>query len=305
MLDSWAVRHASLKKQIAGWMFEYRHLKQAACIRALCEAEAKAIRDFGLRNPVAIIPNGIHLPQEACLAHSSSASEVNDECLFGSDGKRTLLYLGRIHPKKGLENVLNGWMVNRSPAQDMRSPKGAVQYRDWRFVIAGWDELSHENALKRCASARRIPWVDLRDEPSMTELSAASVVFAGPQFGESKRRWYEACDAFILPSFSEGLPMVVLEAWSYGKPVLMTPHCNLSEGFSEGAAIRIEPSIESISNGLGILRRHSAQELTEMGQRGRTLVSDRFTWSRVASDLLAVSRWLVDGNSMPECVMLN
>ena len=305
MLDFWAVGHASLKKRVAGWMFEYRHLKQASCIRALCEAEAQAIRGFGLRNPVAIIPNGIHLPREESLAPSASTSEVNEEVLPGDGGKRTLLYLGRIHPKKGLENVLNVWTVNRWHDQDLRCSKDTVQQGDWRFVIAGWDELSHENALKRCASARGIPWVDLRDKPSKSDLSAASVVFAGPQFGKSKRRWYEACDACILPSFSEGLPMVVLEAWSYGKPVLMTPQCNLPEGFSGGAAIRIEPSVESISNGLAVLRRHSAQKLTEMGQRGKNLVSDRFTWSTVASDLLAVSRWLVDGDTMPECVMLD
>jgi poly(glycerol-phosphate) alpha-glucosyltransferase len=180
-----------------------------------------------------------------------------------------------------------------------------VQGESWRLVIAGWDELSHENALKRCATANEIPWVDLRDKPSRSDLSAASVVFAGPQFGKSKRHLYESCDAFILPSFSEGLPMVVLEAWSYGKPVLMTPQCNLPEGFVEGAAIRIEPSVESISSGLALLRRHSAKELTEIGQRGRTLVSERFTWSRIANDLLAVSRWLVDGDPMPDCVMLD
>ncbi len=70
----------------------------------------------------------------------------------------------------------------------------------------------------------------------------ATVTFPGALFGEDKRAAFHYCDGFILPSLSEGLPMVLLEAWACGKPVLMTPQCNLPEGFDAGAAVRIEPT---------------------------------------------------------------
>ena len=65
----------------------------------------------------------------------------------------------------------------------------------------------------------------------------------GPQFDTAKRASYRNSEAFVLPSFSEGLPMAVLEAWSHGKPVLMSSGCNLPQGFSANAALRIEPTV--------------------------------------------------------------
>jgi glycosyltransferase involved in cell wall biosynthesis len=60
--------------------------------------------------------------------------------------------------------------------------------------------------------------------------------FLGPLFGQEKDAAYRACDGFILPSLSEGLPMAVLEAWAHAKPVMLTPECNLPEGFTAEAA---------------------------------------------------------------------
>src|SRR5262249_35549403 len=63
MLDPWAVDNSGFKKRIARWLYEDRHLGGATCIHALCTAEADAIRDFGLENPICIIPNGVEVPQ--------------------------------------------------------------------------------------------------------------------------------------------------------------------------------------------------------------------------------------------------
>ncbi|MFX8012207.1 glycosyltransferase, partial [Acinetobacter baumannii] len=77
-----------------------------------------------------------------------------------------------------------------------------------------------------------------------------NVVFTGAQYGEDKRRTFAAATFFVLPSMSEGLPMSVLEAWAAGKPVLMTPECNLPAGFDSGAALEIGFDEESIRRGL-------------------------------------------------------
>ena len=292
MLDAWALRHSALKKRVAGWLFENRNLRQAACLHALCEAEAKSYRDYGLRNPICIIPNGIDLPEV-----NSQWSAVSG---LGTERRKVLLYLGRIHPKKGLANLIRAW----SKIQKAESRK---QKSEWVLAIAGWDQGGHEDELKHLCDELGIAWGDVRTGGTTGQRSVVSgqwsVVFLGPQFGDAKAACYRNCDAFILPSFSEGLPMVILEAWAYGKPVLMTPQCNLPEGFRANAAIRIEPNVESIVQGLQELFRTPHSALRNLGDNGQALVAGRFAWPKIATDMKSVYKWLLGGGAKPECVV--
>ena len=107
--------------------------------------------------------------------------------------RKVLLYLGRLHPKKNLANLIRAW----NDSQRWRSDS-------WVLAIAGWDQGGYERELKRIAAS-------------------PSVVFLGPQFGAAKSECYRAFDAFILPSLSEGLPLPVMEAWAYAQPLLLKP----------------------------------------------------------------------------------
>ena len=129
------------------------------------------------------------------------------------------------------------------------------------------------------------------------------ISFLGPKHGADKDALLNRADAFVLASHSEGLPMAVLEAWAYRKPVLMTPQCNLQEGFVAGAAIRTQPDSRSIAEGLEILFSMSDSELRRMGLRGRRLVEERFTWPQVALNMKEVYEWMLGGGSPPSCVI--
>src|SRR5262249_14830197 len=107
-----------------------------------------------------------------------------------------------------------------------------------------------------------------------------------------------------LPSLSEGLPMTVLEAWSYAKPVLMTPECNLPEGFSADAALRIGSSAYQIAAGLNQLFEMSDDDRAAMGTRGRTLVARQFSWPRIGEQMRTVYEWALSGGPRPESVRL-
>jgi glycosyltransferase involved in cell wall biosynthesis len=95
----------------------------------------------------------------------------------------------------------------------------------------------------------------------LSSVSKSSVLFLGPAFGETKDALLRRASAFILPSFSEGLPMSVLEAWSYRLPVLMTDHCNLPEGFAADAALRIGTDAASIAESMRLLLRSPISDL--------------------------------------------
>jgi poly(glycerol-phosphate) alpha-glucosyltransferase len=254
------------KKRIAALLYENQHLREAACLRALSEAEAQSIRSYGLRNPICVIPNGVDLPD---LRESDTKTQ--------SESRKTLLYLGRLHPKKNISNLIRAWneTFNSQPVSGDR----------WVLAIAGWDQGGYESELKHIAAG-------------------PSVVFLGPQFGADKSECYRACDAFILPSLSEGLPMTVLEAWAYAKPVLMTDECNLPEGFSARAAVRIGCSSDEIAAGLKQLSEMNDDDREAMGIRGRTLAATNFSWPRIGEQMRDVYEWALGGGAVPKSVRL-
>ena len=128
MLESWAVRNAMWKKRIAALLYENQHLRQAACLRALTEAEAQSIRSYGLSNPICVIPNGVDLPD---LRETNAKSQ--------SANHKTLLYLGRLHPKKNISNLIRAWN------ETFKSQRAGGDR--WVLAIAGWDQGGYEGKL--------------------------------------------------------------------------------------------------------------------------------------------------------------
>jgi glycosyltransferase involved in cell wall biosynthesis len=193
-------------------------------------------------------------------------------------GRKVLLYLGRLHPKKGLSILLRGWKT------------ASRRERDWVLMIAGWDQGGHRRELEQ-----------LTRELNLDD----SVQFIGPLFGEARDAAYQKANAFVLPSLSEGQPLVVLEAWSHARPVIMTPECNLPEGFEEGAAISMSSTVEDAAVALGKLFGSAESTLREMGRRGRDLLIRKFSWSQIASEMFDVYKWVLGCSAPPKCVVFD
>ncbi len=279
MLDPWALRNSAWKKHLARALWENAAHRSAACFHVNSEAEYTSAVRFGLRNAICVIPNGIDLPDlEQQIADNKPPA--TDTRHLTSD-RRVLLYLGRLHPKKNLANLIRAWKVILSSHSS--GPNS------WRLAIAGWDQGGYGARLRQLT-------IDLG--------LATNVTFLGQQFGEHKDACYRACDAFVLPSLSEGLPMAALEAWAYAKPVLMTPECNLPEGFAADAALGIGASPNETAAGLRQLLEMTDGERKQMGIRGRTLVAEKFSWPRIGQQMRAVYKWVLGGGTPPETVRL-
>lgn len=267
MLDAWAVQNSAWKKKLAAGLFERAHLEEAACLHALCAAEAESIRAYGLRNPICIVPNGIDIPPAAPTPRLPvwSGRVPADQ--------KVMLFLGRIHPKKGLMPLVKAWAVMRE--------------LPWHLVVVGWDQGGHQAELEAMVRALRL---------------SERISFCGPLHGAEKAAAYAAAEAFILPSFSEGLPMTVLEAWAHGKPVLMTAACNLPEGFSAGAALEIFTEPDRLAQALLHVAGWPEKDRAAMGARGRVLAEKTFNWDHIAGELLAVYRWVAGQGPQPDSV---
>ena len=272
MLDPWAVQNSAWKKKMVASWFERQHLRTAACLHALCQPEAEAMRQYRLTNPIAVIPNGIDLPSLDAMQEAATPAWSDR---VPSD-KKVILFLGRIHPKKGLKSLIEAWAMSQATV------------KDWCLVIAGWDENGHRAELEAQVKSNGLE---------------ETVLFVGSQLGKDKTASYARAEAFILPSLSEGLPMSVLEAWSYRLPVLMTPQCNLPEGFQANAALYFEPTTEGNLKVLQKLSKLSQTNLLELGSNGYRLVQEKFTWEKVSEQMAEVYQWVLTGKEKPDCII--
>jgi poly(glycerol-phosphate) alpha-glucosyltransferase len=262
MLDPWALRNSSWKKRLVGNAIEYRFLRDVDCFHALNVSEARSIREFGVSKPICVIPNGTTLPDGVKVGSGLA------------EPKRRILFLGRIHPKKGIEDLLKAWALLKKD-------------HNWMLTIAGWDDGGHLNAYR-----------ELTDQLGCAD----SVEWFGSAYGEVKDRLFRSSSAFILPSYSEGLPMSIIEAMSYGLLVLMTPECNIPEAFNAGAAIKIETGYCGIQAGLDQMLAMSDAELIGLGGAGRLLVEKSFTWDQQVLRMQGVYDWMLGNADEPDCM---
>lgn len=265
MVDSWALKNSAWKKKLIGCLFEYNNLHAADCLHALCKSEYDSMRQFGLKNPIAIMPNGYNLPSNVIFNRTHE--------------KKVMLFVGRIHPKKGIRELISAIKLVKEEVPEL--------LHKWEFRIAGWDQNGHIQEL-------------------MTQTTALGldehVKFIGSVYGEKKDMEMRSANAFVLTSFSEGLPMSVLEAWAYKLPVLMTDYCNIPEGFESNAAIRVKTEPESIKEGLLAMLAMEEERLNEIGENGYNLVKERFTWEQIAQQSIDIYKWLKGQGEKPKFV---
>lgn len=260
MMDPWAMRNSRWKKKLMFLFQERRVLDRVDCFHALNQSEADSIRQLGYRQRIEIVPNGTDLPDRDGINLSTNEST-----------KKKIVFIGRIHPKKGIAELLEGWGRLRERSPDLLA--------GWKLVIAGWDDGGHLEGYRQQAEKGGL---------------AASVEWPGKVYGAEKDALLRQAACFILPSFSEGLPMAVVEAMGYGIPVIMTEACNIPEAFSAGAALRIEPNPESIGEGIVQFVEMEASEVHAMKVNARDLAESQFTWDQQVKRMQEVYLSLVD-----------
>jgi glycosyltransferase involved in cell wall biosynthesis len=168
---------------------------------------------------------------------------------------RQVLYLGRLHPLKGLEILLDAWATVTRP--------GAAA-GPWELVIAGPDEQGTRARLE--AQART--------------LGLTNLTFPGPLYGEAKRRALAEADLFALPSRTENFGIAVAEALAAGLPVITTKGTPWSE-IEGSCGWWVDANAGSIAQALAAAMRLSDAERAAMGARGRELVAAKYQWDAV------------------------
>jgi glycosyltransferase involved in cell wall biosynthesis len=268
MLEAWELANKRLKKRLYSLLFQHRALEQASCLRALSEQEASDYRSYGLRNPIAIVPNGV-----------ATISRVNPAAFLDKyphlKERRLVLFLSRVHRKKGLLELLQAW------------PSVARRHSDVHLLIAGAEFEGSGVAARQMVQTLGI---------------SHAVTFCGVLNGADKISALSAATLFCLPSHSEGMSVAVLEALSIGLPVVITRACNV-DGVAESGAGYVTSPIpaelaDAISAGMSLTR----QGWLSMSESARLLAQCRYSWSQSGDAMRSVYDWLL-GGPMPNCAM--
>ncbi len=253
MLEPWPLAVHVRRKSLAlrtyqGWILRY-----AAAVHATSQAEAANLRRLGLtQSPIFVIPNAVDAPPE-----SESLAETQPR---PADARKRLLFLSRIHPKKGLDLLLRAW--------------AALRPVDWELAIVGHGDPAYVQEVKRLAAS----------------LKVANVAFHAHVDGEEREAMFAQSSAFILPTYSENFGNVVAEAMARGLPVITTTGTPWDVVAERKLGWYVPPNLDGVQQALIELLATDHRVLTAIGTRGRQYVKDNLLIDAVTPRLLEMYR---------------
>ena len=266
MTAPWAMRHKRWKKLPVWWAFQKRDLMSAALVHCTTDLEAGWNACLGLKRAV-VVPLGTDLPETGGLAEhrgpvrplgEEPAEDVQGMKAAGVRGGLRVLFVGRIYPVKGLDNLVRAAGLLKEAGMDLA------------FRLVGPDQDGHRAELEKL----------------IRTLGLCNIAFTGALHDGALAREYAACDVLVLPSFSENFGGVVVDALAHGKPVIasqFTPWKVLEE---KCCGWWVDNSPESLAATLRVVAGLSRDELAKMGRRGRSLVESSYTWGAVGRAML-------------------
>jgi len=265
MLEPWSLEQKIFKKKIALSLFQNKDLKNADCIHATATLEAENIRNLGYVNPIAVIPNGIDL--KAFPNFKKSQTVV-----------KKILFLSRIHQKKGIENLIEAWSQITTSVKE-----------DWSIAIVGNGEEKYIEELQ-----------NLLIEKGLSE----QIFIKGPMYGEDKLKEYQDADLFVLPTYSENFGIVIAEALACNTPVITTKGTPWEELETTQSGWWIDIGIEPLKAALEEALQTPPETLQQMGENGRKLVEEKYSIEAVAKQMLELYEWILEKGERPEFVNL-
>jgi glycosyltransferase involved in cell wall biosynthesis len=269
-LEPWRLKHKKWKKHIYFSVLCRPMMEEAACMHAVSTGEADGIRTLGYRGPIAVIPNGVNPDEFMSLPDPTEA----DLIWQGLAEKRVVLFLSRLSPEKGIDQLLPAWKRIAS----------RPSYQDAMLVLAGPDDRGYQQVI--------------RSEISRLGIDN-SILLTGLVSGRQKMALISRADLYVLPSYSEGFSNSLLENFAAGKPALITDGCHFPEVVEAGAALCVQPESSQLFEGLSTMLDKDSATLKEMGNRGRKLVLENYTWDVSVRKLLTLYSLILSGGTIP------
>ena len=271
MAENWSLNRSRIQKQIAWQWYEKKNLESASLFHATSEMEKISIQQLNFKQPIAQIPIGVDLPNFSQDYGRNLLIELFPEL----SEKKWLLFLARLHPKKGLENLLQVWH------------ELAYFFPDWHLIIAGSDWNGYRNQL-----IKLVEELDLNKQ----------VTFTGMLVGETKESALANADLFVLPTYSENFGIAVAESLARQVPVITTKEAPWEDLTRYECGWWIDNTQQALKEALQTAMMLSPEQRKLMGKRGQQLITQKYTWNAVSEQMATVYRWLLSGEEPPNYV---
>lgn len=253
MLEPWALAYKSMKKIWYYDKIEKNGLKHALAIQAIASPEVDNLKKLGFQNSI-LVPNGLAKEQYISLP----SPDLFYQEFPNLRGKKLILFLGRIDPKKGLNLLAPSFAKARS------------QFPKTHLVVAGPDIMNYTPTAR--AFFEKAGCLD-------------HVTFTGMLSGQLKHSALSAASIYIAPSYSEGFSMSVLEGMACGLPCILTTGCNFPEAAKAQAAQIVDIDAEALSDSL-LTYLHHPEYAASIGVHAREFIFQNYTWEASALKLI-------------------
>jgi glycosyltransferase involved in cell wall biosynthesis len=266
-LEPSCLNHKAFKKKIYSKLIQREILENAAALHAITEEEVKSIAEFVDNKNIYCVPNGLNVEDFENLPGRSRLESLYPQI----KGKRVILFLGRIHPKKGLDLLAQAF------------GRVAGEQGNVCLLIAGPNNDGYRTQVEKILAAEGV---------------SDKVIFTGMLTGSERLAALSGADIFALPSHSEGFSMSILEAMACGLPVIITKDCHFQEVEQMQAGKVIDGNLADLSEAL-IQLLADRPLCMKMGSAGKKLVKDKYTWDKAADKMIGCYEEILNGQRIP------
>ncbi|KOY50658.1 glycosyltransferase [Polaribacter dokdonensis] len=269
MLEDWSLSHNKLIKYLALFIYQRKDIARSSCIHVTAKSEMQSVKKLGFTNPIAIIPNGIDLTKFPIYYEKHNKHEKIK--------KKSFLFLSRIHPKKGLEMLIDAWSQIEHDNKEQ-----------WVIKIIGNGETEYIQSLMN-----RIVNKNLTD----------SIQILPPIFDDKlKYEAYKTADVFVLPTHSENFGIVIIEALACEIPVITTKGAPWHDLIIEKCGWWIDVGTEPLKRALLEVLNKSNFDIKKMGANGRNLVEKKYSLEIVTRKTLDMYSWILNKTEKPDFI---
>jgi glycosyltransferase involved in cell wall biosynthesis len=249
MFDPWALKHSYFQKIFYLRVISKLLIRNVICIIALTANEKKQIAKY-FNKPIVVIPN--------CCNEFNFHFNYRDKILNFNSSKKMYVFIGRLHHKKNLHNLLEAWNL--------------FKYPNSQLIIAGDGDCEYVNELNNITMKNRL----------------GNVKFVGWLNSKNKYKLLSDAHFFILPSYSEGLPIALLEALHMGVPSIISHKCNLEISKNNTGILYTSVNPKSILEALTLSASIEYSEYKRLVQGAQSIYNRNFSREVFINNLLRV-----------------